>query len=233
MFPLVVKIITGTVQRKAELTTGAASICFDLDGTLTDPKSGITRSIRYALERLGRAVPDEVELLWCIGPPLLGSFEKLLGDKTEARDALALYRERFGDIGLYENELYPGVREALDALKATGRRLFVATSKPTVYAARIIEHFNLSPYFETVYGSELDGTRTDKTELLNWILEEAKLEPAQTSMVGDRRYDIIGARQNGMSAIGVLYGYGARSELVEAGAARLCARPGDLPAVLG
>ncbi len=215
------------------MATEVASICFDLDGTLTDPRSGITRSIRFAMEKLGRAVPDEAELTWCIGPPLLGSFEKLLGNKPEARAALILYRERFSDIGLYENEIYPDVREALGALKISGRRLFVATSKPTVYATRIIEHFNLSAYFETVFGSELDGTRSDKTDLLSWLLEQKRLDPSVTSMVGDRGYDVIGARNNGMDAIGVLYGYGARSELIEAGAARLCARPGDLPTVLG
>ncbi len=208
------------------------AICFDLDGTLTDPKLGITRSIRYAMEKLDRVAPDEDALNWCIGPPLAGSFEKLLGDKFEAQAALSIYRERFSKIGLYENVLYAGVRETLAALVADGRCLFVATSKPTVFAERIIDYFGLSQYFEAVCGSELDGTRSDKTELLAWLLKEKRLEPAVTTMVGDRRHDIIGARNNGMATIGVLYGYGTKSELIEAGAAQLCDNANDLKLIL-
>ncbi len=209
------------------------AICFDLDGTLTDPKLGITRSIRYALEKLNRAVPlRDDDLTWCIGPPLIGSLEKLLGDRQAAEAALSIYRERFGDIGLYENEVYPGIREALAALIANGKRLFVATSKPSVYAERVIDHFDLSGFFEAVFGSELDGTRADKTELLAWVLKEKRLDPATTAMVGDRRYDIISGRNNGMPTVGVLYGYGPRSELVDAGATTLCDKPSDLPVVL-
>ncbi len=208
-------------------------VCFDLDGTLTDPKQGIVGSIRYALQELGHPVSQQDDdLTWCIGPPLLGSFETLLGDGEAAKTALRLYRDRFADIGLYENDVYAGVPEVLAALKREGRRLFVATSKPTVYAERIVDHFGLSAFFEAVCGSELDGTRSDKTELLAWLAERKQLEPRHTTMVGDRRHDIIGALNNGMKAVGVLYGYGDRAELEGAGASQLCNTPSELVARL-
>jgi phosphoglycolate phosphatase len=194
------------------------TICFDLDGTLTDPKPGITNCIRYALERLGREPPPADDLTWCIGPPLLASFETLLKDADLATQGLALYRERFGDVGLFENEVYPGIPDVLAACRNAGHRLLVATSKPTVYASRIIAHFGLSPYFEAVCGSELDGTRADKTELLRWLLKTHGVDAASATMIGDRKHDIIGARNNGLRTIGVAYGYGGRAELTEAGA---------------
>jgi len=207
------------------------TICFDLDGTLTDPKPGITRSIQYALEKLGHPAPEEDELTWCIGPPLLGSFATLVGE-ADAEYAVQHYRDRFGDLGYRENELYPGIIEVLAALGTRDIQLLVATSKPTFYARKIIEHFGLASYFEDVCGSELDGTRADKTDLLAWIVAKKGLEPGATAMIGDRRHDVIGARNNAIDAVAVLYGYGSRDELSEAGAAHLCERPGDLPAVL-
>jgi phosphoglycolate phosphatase len=204
------------------------TIFFDLDGTLTDPKPGITRSIQYALRRLDRAMPSEDELTWCIGPPLRASLQKLLGGDELADRALALYRERFADIGLYENEIYPGIADILAALAASRRRLFVATSKPHIYAERIIAHFGLAGRFERVFGSELDGTRADKTELLRDALRATDVDPSRATMIGDRSHDMIGARNNGMTAIGVLYGYGSQKELVEAGAHQICATPDKL-----
>jgi len=203
-------------------------ICFDLDGTLSDPKLGITRSIQHALRELGRPVPTADDLTWCIGPPLLGSFQKLLGSRKEAENALLLYRERFRETGIYENELYPGIGAALSGLKASGHRMFVATSKPKVFADRIIDHFGLSPCFETIYGSELDGTRSDKSPLLAWMVAQERLGSGTTVMVGDRGYDIIAGRANGMATLGVLYGYGTRAELLHAGADDLCQSPIDL-----
>ena len=197
-------------------------IFFDLDGTLTDPKAGITRSIQYALERLGFPVPTEDELVWCIGPPLLASLKRLTGTDALADRALSLYRERFADIGLFENEVFPGIEDTLSTIAASGRRMFIATSKPTLYAERIVEHFALKPYFERVFGSELDGTRTDKTDLLRYALQGTEVDPRQAIMIGDRGHDMIGARNNGMTAIGVLYGFGSRDELVDAGAHRIC-----------
>jgi phosphoglycolate phosphatase len=201
------------------------AIFFDLDGTLTDPKPGITRSIQYALGKLGCAVPSEDELTWCIGPPLRASLKKLVGTEDLADTALSLYRERFADIGLFENEVYPGIEHSLSVLAKSGRRLFVATSKPGVYAERIIDHFKLRGYFERIFGSELDGRRADKTELLRHALETMAVAPSRAIMIGDRSHDMVGARNNGMTAVGVLYGYGSEQELVAAGAHQVCATP--------
>jgi phosphoglycolate phosphatase len=204
------------------------TIYFDLDGTLTDPKTGITRSIQFALRRLDQAVPSEDELTWCIGPPLRTSLKKLVGSDDLADTALSLYRERFADIGLFENEIYPGIADTLAVLAGSGRRLFVATSKPGIYAERIIDHFKLRRYFERVFGSELDGVRSDKTELLGHALQTTGVDPSQAIMIGDRSHDMIGARNNGMTAVGVLYGYGTKAELVSAGAHHICATPQGL-----
>jgi phosphoglycolate phosphatase len=204
------------------------STFFDLDGTLTDPKPGITRCIQYALEHLGFPVPTQDDLVWCIGPPLHASMKKFVGTDELAHRAVELYRERFRDVGLYENDAYAGIEETLAKVAVGGRRLFVATSKPKVYADRIIEHFGLGGLFEHVFGSELDGTRTDKADLLAYALSEAKLDPAQAIMIGDRSHDVVGARKNGMKAIGVLYGYGSLAELTDAGADHLCAAHPDL-----
>ena len=206
------------------------TIYFDLDGTLTDPKPGITRSIQYALQRLDHpTIPTEDELTWCIGPPLRTSFVKLLGDHAADR-AVALYRERFSDVGLYENRVYDGISEVLTTLRTSGHRLFVATSKAHVFADRIIDHFGLRDHFEHVFGAELDGTRSDKSHLLEYALKQAAVDPAKTLMIGDRSHDMVGAKNNGMKAIGVLYGYGSRDELLQAGAQHVCATPG---AILG
>jgi phosphoglycolate phosphatase len=207
------------------------AIYFDLDGTLTDPKPGITRSIQYALQRLDHpTMPTEDELTWCIGPPLRASFVRLLGAETSADLAVSYYRERFSDVGLYENGVYDGVSDVLTSLCASGHRLFVATSKPHVFAERIIDHFGLRNHFERVFGSELDGTRVDKSHLLEYALKQASVDPSKTLMIGDRSHDMVGAKNNGMGRIGVLYGYGSRDELLQAGAQHVCATTG---AILG
>lgn len=205
------------------------TIFFDLDGTLTDPKPGITGSIQYALEKLGRPVLTQDELVWCIGPPLHTSFTTLLGDDRFSHEAIALYRERFTDVGLYENSVYAGVEATLTALHERGHRMFIATSKPHVYAERIIDHFGLRPYFERVFGAELDGVRGEKTDLLRYALSETSTDPAKAWMIGDRKHDVIGAKNNGLRSVGVLYGYGSAAELTEAGAHHLCAAPGAIP----
>ena len=201
------------------------AIFFDLDGTLTDPKPGITGSIQYALQKLDLPVPSQDELTWCIGPPLRASFVTMLGGETHADLAVSLYRERFSDVGLYENSLYPGIQDILTALRRSGRRMFVATSKPGIFAVRIIEHFGLADCFERVFGSELDGTRVHKSDLLAYALDKTGVEASGALMIGDRSHDMIGAKNNGMDALGVLYGYGSREELIEAGASHLCASP--------
>nr|WP_276534088.1 HAD-IA family hydrolase [Acinetobacter lwoffii] len=187
-----------------------------MDGTLTDPKVGITTSARYGLEKIGHPISDEINIDWIIGPPLKASLAKILNieaDHVLAEQALMGYRERFAVKGLYENHVFEGVAETLAELKRRGYRLFVATAKPTVYAKQILEHFDLAQYFTDIYGSELNGERTNKAELIQYILEQQKLQADQCLMVGDREHDIFGARQNGIDTIAVNYGYGSQEEL--------------------
>ena len=202
------------------------TVFFDLDGTLTDPKVGITTSIQFAMAKLNVDVPTKDDLSWCIGPPLLQSFEMLVG-KDRSAQALGFYRERYSDIGWKENTPYAGIEDTLARLCRAGIRLYVVTSKPHVYAKRIIEHFQLGQYFDAVYGAELDGTRSNKSDLLRFALSDTRAEENMT-MVGDREHDIIGALENGMSAIGVTYGYGSPQELLQSGATRIVGRPADL-----
>jgi len=202
-----------------------SAIYFDLDGTLTDPKPGIAGSIQYALQKLDLPVPSQDELTWCIGPPLRGSFVTMLGGEKLADLAVSFYRERFADVGLYENSLYPDIKDVLTTLGHSRRRMFVATSKPGIFAERIIDHFGLTGCFERVFGSELDGTRVHKTDLLAYALETTGVNASQALMIGDRSHDMIGAKNNGMGAIGVLYGYGTKEELIGAGASHVCATP--------
>jgi phosphoglycolate phosphatase len=207
------------------------TVFFDLDGTLTDPKVGITVSIQYAMERLGADVPESDELTWCIGPPLLESLAALVG-ADQSEEALRLYRERFSVSGLYENTVYPGISEVLSQLSKSGLQLCVASSKPRIYVGEILEHFELSGYFEKIFGSELDGTRGDKSELLRFALAESRANSSTSMMVGDRKHDVIGATNNDMHAIGVLYGYGSEDELKQAGARHLVDTPQDLISLL-
>ena len=188
---------------------------FDLDGTLTDPATGICSCLSHALTRMGRRPPPMVDLERFIGPPLRGTFAELLattdGDTLEA--AVAHYRERFASEGLYENEVYPDVPAGLAALCGDGHRLWVVTSKPWVYAEKIIRHFDLAPYFARIFGSELSGERSDKSELIAFVLAEEGLDPGGVWMIGDRAQDIAGGRANGTATAGVLWGYGSRREL--------------------
>lgn len=218
---------------------GAATILFDLDGTLTDPAVGITTSIRHAMAELGRPLAPSEDLHWCIGPPLIDAFTRLLdGDRARAADGVLAYRARYGVVGLYENEVYPGIPALLAALAADGRRLFVATSKPRVFAERILAHFDLARHFVTIHGSELDGTRVHKTDLVPWIVEREAIDVSSCVMVGDREHDVLGARAAGIATIGVRWGFGEAGELERAGAAaivddlaglRACLAPGALP----
>ena len=206
------------------------NILFDLDGTLTDSYQGITRCISHALNTMGRTVPPQVSLRWCIGPPLRNSFASLLdsADDDLVDEALNLYRERFGTVGLFENEVYRGVPETLDALQQKGHTLYVATSKPAVYAGRIIDHFSLGGYFKTVSGSELDGRLGDKKSLIEHILQTESIDISNASMVGDREHDMIGAKANGVAGFGVLWGYGTREELEVSGAHACFSSPQEL-----
>ncbi|MFI5314762.1 MAG: HAD family hydrolase [Myxococcota bacterium] len=195
-------------------------VLFDLDGTLTDPKLGITRSIQYALRKRGRPVPDADSLESLIGPPLEESFRSRFAmSPAEARQAVDDYREYFAETGLFENAVYPGIPELLARLRAEGARLAVATSKPTVFAERILAHFGLAAHFEQVVGSFLDGRRVEKRELIADALQSLgvdRLDRQQAAHVGDRRHDVLGARANGIRSIAVGYGYGTREELAAA-----------------
>lgn len=204
-------------------------IFFDLDGTLTDPFEGISKSIVYALERLGEDVPDEAVLRNCIGPPLLQSFETMVGAER-ANAALTFYRARFGDVGWQENIPYEGIRELLEKLFGPGRRLYVATSKPRVFALRIVEHFEFKGFFAEVYGAELDGRRANKVELLHYAVSQTNSTSA--AMVGDREHDVIGAHANKLRAVGVTWGYGSEKELRDAGAEQIAASPAELHSIL-
>ena len=209
------------------------NVLFDLDGTLTDPRTGILSCIRHALTVMDRRCPSDTELVAFIGPPLQQTFAALLGGNAEeVATAVDLYRERFSRVGMFENAVYQGIEDALHALKRNGAVLFVATSKPTPYAKRILEHFRLSAYFDATHGSELDGTRAEKRELIAHVLATESLSPVATCVVGDRQHDMKGAVANGVRAIGALWGYGSREELLAAGASCLCERPSDLAAVL-
>jgi phosphoglycolate phosphatase len=192
-----------------------SNIIFDLDGTLTDPKEGITRCIQYALGRFNMVIPPWEQLTWCIGPPLKASFERLLNTSDQAMLDLALthYRKRFSEKGLFENALYPGVVSALNELRTAGFKLFLATSKPRVFARRILDHFKITPYFHMVYGSELDGRLSDKGVLIAHIIEQEELDPTATVMVGDRIYDIEGGKEHNVMTAAVAYGYGTRDEI--------------------
>lgn len=206
-------------------------LLFDLDGTLTDPFLGITNSLLHALTSLGLPAPSADSLRWCIGPPLRGSLLKLLGPLNEhlVGDALAKYRERFGTTGLFENSVYAGIEEVLSELRDCGHTLRLATSKPAVFAERILDHFKLTRFFDSVDGSELDGTRSDKALLIAHILAREKIDPGSAIMIGDREHDMAGARKNGIVGLGVLWGYGTRDELATANASFYAENPSDLP----
>jgi phosphoglycolate phosphatase len=206
----------------------------DLDGTLTNPFTGISRSIEHALQILGFPVPEAEALKAWIGPPLRSSFERYFNSNGggDPDEAVRLYRERFANIGLFENIVYDGIPALLEDLHRNSIPLLVATSKPTVYAQRIIRHFELEHWIEAVHGSELDGHNSDKSDLLGHILEQWSLNPSDCVMVGDREFDMRAARQHKIAAIGVLWGYGSPLELLEAGAETLVSTPAELNRLL-
>lgn len=197
-------------------------ILFDLDGTLTDPKEGITTSVQYALRALGIEEPDRDKLTPFIGPPLKDSFMKFYGlNEAQTEEAVAKYREWFAPKGIFQNEIYAGVPEMLKALKENGLVLAVASSKPQVFVKKILKHFAIEEYFTVVVGSELDGTRGRKEEVVEEALrqlKESKSKGCGTVMVGDRNFDIFGGKRYGLVTVGVTFGYAKEGELEEAGA---------------
>ena len=213
---------------------GRLTVLFDLDGTLTDSSDGITGCIRHALECLGRPCPGNEALAAFIGPPLRGTFATLLGttDPELIATALSHYRARYDEVGLYENRVYDGVREMLEAAGRLADAMYVTTAKLQHAATRIVAHFGLARHFTRVYGTELDGRFDRKADLLAHLLETGVIRAETSIMVGDRDLDIAAAKAHGLRAIGALWGFGARRELAAAGADDLCESPHALPACL-
>ncbi len=205
-------------------------LLFDLDGTLTDSRPGILTSMRHALTALGLQVPADEALSRLIGPPTRDAFRELLAssDPELNERTIAIYRQRYATLGLFESSVYPGIAQGLQALREADFRLLVVTSKPEVYAYTIIDHFELRQYFGHVYGSELSGERSNKGELIAHVLASEGIAQSEAWMIGDRLHDILGAKRNGLRSTGVLWGYGSREELSEAGADRLCQTMPDL-----
>ena len=207
-------------------------LLFDLDGTLTNPEAGIIACIRHALNELQVPVPAPAKLLQWIGPPLRDSFLTVCETPAQANRAVQLYRDRFAMVGLYENQVYDGIPSMLLTLQQQGHTLWVCTSKPQIFAQKIVQHFQLAPYFAGVYGSELNGDRAHKAALIAHVLNHASVCPETAVMTGDRHYDIEGARQNAVRAIGVTWGFGTPTELKTAGADALCLSPADFSTAL-
>lgn len=207
---------------------------FDLDGTLTDPKEGITKSVQYALEYYGVDVYDLDSLEKFIGPPLFEAFIEYYGfSEAASRGAIEKYRERYSKAGIFENALYPGIEDVLKKLLDTGKTLAVATSKPTFFADKILDYFGIAKYFAFVAGSELDGTRTKKFEVIKYALESLDVKNLdECVMIGDRMHDVLGAKEAGIESVGILYGYGSREELENAGAAYIVENIGELKRLL-
>jgi len=211
-------------------TVYTSHVLFDLDGTITDPALGITNSVFYALRELGIPCPAREELFSFIGPPLKWSFAHMFGmDEAATDEAVRLYRVYYADTGIFEAEVYPGIPEALEKLRAAGLRLAVATAKPEPFAVRVMEHYGAAGFFDTVSGAGMDERKTEKAAVIREALRRMGLPPAGGVMVGDREYDVLGAKAVGLPCVGALWGYGSREELAAAGASVLAEKPADIP----
>ena len=210
-------------------------ILLDLDGTLTDPGIGITNSVAYALKKYQIQVEDRSELYRFIGPPLIESFESFYGfSREQAVEAVGFYREYYRDKGIYENRVYEGIPKLLERLRSAGKTVILATSKPEEFAVRILQHFDLLPYFDVTAGASMDETRTAKAEVIAYGLWKAGItDRAECIMIGDRKHDILGAKKEGIASMGVLFGYGDRKELMEAGADLIAGDVEEIGRLLG
>jgi phosphoglycolate phosphatase len=206
---------------------------FDLDGTLTDSQDGIIKCYHYALGKLNLPIPVELNSS-VVGPPLRVIFRRLLGSNDEVliEKAVAIYRERFSTIGLFENQVYAGIPEMLSALRENSHDLYVITGKPKIFADRIINHFQLAPFFIEIYGSELGGRFDNKAELIKHVLTERKLSKAEAVMIGDKKEDISAGKANGIKTIGVTYGYGSLQEIQDAQPDYICNSPLEIQKLL-
>ncbi len=211
-------------------------LLFDLDGTLTNPKEGITKSVQYALASFGVEEPDLDRLTCFIGPPLVDSFMEFYGfDREKARQAQAKYRERFAEKGIFENQVLPGIPEMLSRLKQAGKVLALATSKPEVFACKLLERYGLAEYFTQTVGSGLDGSLGTKAEVIEEALRRLELsngDREQARMIGDRKHDIAGAKACGLASVGVRFGYAEEGELEAAGADFIAGTVEELEAFL-
>ncbi|MGX6979721.1 HAD family hydrolase [Vagococcus elongatus] len=209
-------------------------VLFDLDGTVTNPEEGIIAAIKYSLKHMDLELLSDEQLKKFIGPPLKDSFQKHyhLSDE-ESHEAVNFYREYYATKGIFENYLYPGMSDVLQILLEKGLLLGIATSKPEKYAKQIMTYFNLETYFAGVFGSKMDGTRSQKAEVISYALTHfPAIEKEEVVMIGDREYDILGAKKNGLKSIGVLYGFGSRDELEQAGATAIVDAPREIINVL-
>lgn len=207
-------------------------LLFDLDGTLTDSKEGIINCVNHALRACGEVERPAEELLCFIGPPLVDSFMEFCGfDREQAECAVKHYRERFRDVGIFENRVYPGIAELLHHLKEHGKTIALATSKPHVFADRILAHFGLAQYFDYTTGAELDGTRNAKKDVIQLVLAQFP-DARQPVMIGDREHDVLGAKACGIPCIGVRYGYAKPQELEQAGTERIAGTVEELEKIL-
>ena len=208
-------------------------LLFDLDGTLTDSALGITNSVRYALRKFGIEETDHARLCSFVGPPLYDSFRELYGMSHEdANLAIVYYREYYVSKGLYENTVYDGVREMLEALSSGGRKIILATSKPERFAREILKNFSLDRYFYGVFGATMDEKLCKKDNIIALALEKLDIPYDDAVMIGDRKYDILGGRKFGLTSVGVLYGYGGREELTDAGAYCIASTVNELKKIL-
>ncbi len=205
------------------------TVLFDLDGTLTDSGPGIMNSVQYTLKKYGMETSDYNQLRVFVGPPLREQFQKYCNiSEEESNLAVSYYREYYTEKGIFENRLYEGIPELLAALKKAGITILMATSKPEKYAKIIAEHFHIAQYFDYIGGSLMDGTRVKKADVIEYVLEECKIEERSSAvMVGDRDYDIIGAKECRLQSMGVLYGYGSRTELEDAGVDMIVNSPAE------
>lgn len=217
-------------MRRKRVKMNYKILLFDLDGTITDSAEGIINSAIYALEQLNQPIPESKELYSFIGPPLKESFEKKCYlNEIEAELAVTYYREYYQKKGLYENKVYQGIPELLTHLNELGHQLYIATSKPEIFAQKILLHFELTDYFNGIYGASLDGKRSKKSDVIAYALEKAKLRMKnEIIMIGDRKHDILGGRENKIDTIGVLYGFGDKEELQKAQATYLVATPKEI-----
>lgn len=211
-------------------------LLFDLDGTITESGTGIINSVKYALKKMDAVIEDESVLRKFIGPPLMDSFMDYCGmDKGEAGQSVTFYREYFSEKGMFENKVYDGFIDMVRALKHSGRVLSIATSKPEKYAVPIAEKLGFSMYFDNICGASMDGSRTAKTDVIRYALGRMGIEDTDRNkviMVGDRENDIYGAKENGLASMGVLYGYGDRKELEDAGADYIAESVSDISHII-